>query len=87
MKRGQFIVLDYSLFRFPSFADEHLAPRFSISAGALGVMQIWPSMLTRQFTSLTPLGLAYIMAGMGISFTALSLAASTLAGRSAPGMS
>jgi MFS family permease len=76
-RQGLYIALDYGLFQSPGFAAGVLST-FLYFAGALGVMQIWPSALPREIASLTAIDLAYIMAGMGITFTVMSLAASSL---------
>jgi predicted MFS family arabinose efflux permease len=77
-RRGLYIALDYSLFESPSFASGTLTT-FLYFAGALAVQQVWPSLLLKQFTAMTPVGLGLLMAGMGIAFTLTSLAASRIA--------
>lgn len=77
-RRGLYIAFDYSLFDSPSFASGTLTT-FLYFAGALAVQQVWPSLLLKQFASMTPVGLGLLMAGMGIAFTLTSLAASRIA--------
>lgn len=76
-RHGLYVALDYGLFHSRGFAAGVLTTFLYFAAG-LGLQQIWPSALPREVASLTPIDLAYIISGMGITFTVMSLAASSL---------
>lgn len=78
LRNGRYVAFDYALFRIPSFASGTLTT-FLYFAGALAVQQIWPSLLHTYVAGLTRVDIGLLMAGVGVSFTVTSLAASRIA--------